>query len=51
LWQILLREPSNDLMEQQGSEPSSEGAETNDTAAHARSGKEMAMSQEQGNPD
>ncbi len=45
LWQILLREPSNDEMEQQGSEPSSEFAETNDAAAHAASGEEVVMAE------
>jgi hypothetical protein len=43
LWQILLREPSNDDVEQQESEPSSEFAETNDAAARAASGREVAM--------
>ena len=33
LWQILLREPAIDALEQQGSEASSEFAETNDAAA------------------
>ena len=39
LWQILLREPLNDAVEQLKSEPHSESAETND-AACASSGKE-----------
>jgi hypothetical protein len=45
LWQILLREPANDDVEQQGAEPSSESAETNDAAARAVVGREMAMSE------
>ena len=43
LWQILLREPPNDVVAQQGSELSSESAETSDAAARAASGKEVAM--------
>jgi len=45
LWQILLREPSNDEMEQQGSEASSESAKTNHAAARAALGKEVAISE------
>jgi hypothetical protein len=40
LWQVLLREPSSDDVEQQESVPSSESSETNDAAARASSGKE-----------
>jgi hypothetical protein len=39
LWQILLREPSSDAVEQQKSEPKSESAESNDDA-RTSSGKE-----------
>ena len=39
LWQILLREPSSEDVEQQQSEPKSESAESND-AVRASSGKE-----------
>ena len=45
LWRLLLREPANDPMEQRGSEPSSESAETNDAAARAALGKEVAMAE------
>ena len=45
LWQVLLSEPPNDLMEQQGSEPSSESAGTSDAAARAASGEGAAMSE------
>ena len=45
LWQILLREPSNDDVQQQGSELSSEATEANDAAARAALGKEVAMAE------
>jgi hypothetical protein len=45
LWQILLREPPNDALEQQGSEPSSEFAETDGAAACARSEMEVTMAE------
>jgi hypothetical protein len=45
LWQILLREPLNDDVEQQGAEPSSESVETNDATARAALGKGVAMSE------
>ena len=41
LWQILLREPLNEDVEQQESEPSSEPAETNEAAPRVTSGKEV----------
>jgi hypothetical protein len=43
LWRILLREPPNDDVEQQESQPDSEPEETNDADVHAAAGKEMAM--------
>jgi hypothetical protein len=43
LWRILLREPSNDDVEQQKAEPSREPAETNRAGARAASGKEGTM--------
>jgi hypothetical protein len=45
LWQILLREPPDDDVEQQWSEPSSEFAETDDDAARARSEMEVTMAE------
>lgn len=45
LWQILLREPANDDVEQQGSEASSESGETNDAAARAAVRREVTMSE------
>ncbi len=45
LWQILLREPANDDVEQQGAEPSSEFAKTNNAAARATSELEVTMSE------
>jgi hypothetical protein len=45
LWQILLREPANDAVEQQGTEPSSESVEINDAAARPASGKGVVMSE------
>jgi hypothetical protein len=41
LWQVLLREPPNDVMEQHESEPNSERAETNEAAPRAELGKEV----------
>jgi hypothetical protein len=43
LWRILLREPPNDDVEQQKSQPSREPAEPNGTGTRAVSGKERAM--------
>ena len=45
LWQILLRDPPNDDVEQQGAEPSSEATDTNDAAARAAVGREVTMSE------
>jgi len=43
LWEVLLREPANDDVEQQGSESSSEATETNAAAARAALSKEVVM--------
>jgi hypothetical protein len=45
LWQILLREPANDDVEQQRSESSSEATETNAAAARVALSKEVAMAE------
>jgi hypothetical protein len=45
LWRILLREPSNDDVEQQGAESRSEPGETDDAAACATSEMEVTMSE------
>jgi hypothetical protein len=45
LWEVLLRDPPNDDVEQQGSESSSESSETNDVAARAALRKEVAMAE------
>jgi hypothetical protein len=41
LWQVLLREPTNDDAEQQRAEPGSESAETNEATPRAELGKEV----------
>jgi hypothetical protein len=45
LWQILLREPPDDDVAQQGSEPSTEFAETDDAAPRATSDMEVTMAE------